>query len=204
MRKETEPESPILAVCRTLEKQSEVPCNNDLLHSTIKGTEPRENRRLNELFWEVPNFYTRSAGAAGTNCVLWEEKGALPCSVAGPGYTCHAPQECPAGPRAQTWGGCRAGQRLPHLGSLGAGTDEEQVGHLTGLQGYLNTLPALGTAGTVFGTEGLNRVKLLIKAVLGSWLWDLLVTELALHQKPGKSKRLVGISFLPFSPKAVC
>lgn len=101
-------------------------------------------------------------------------------------------------------GGCRARQRLPHLGSLGAGADEEQVGHLTGVQGYLYTSPALGAAGTVFGTEGLNRVKLLIKAVLGSWLWDLLVTELALHQKPGRSKRLVGISFLAFSPKAVC
>lgn len=110
MRKETDPESLILAVCRTPEKQSEVPCNNDLLHSAIKGTEPRENRRLNELFWEVPNFYTRSAGAAGTNCVLWEEKGALPCSVAGPGYTCHAPQECPAGPRAQTWGAAEPGR----------------------------------------------------------------------------------------------
>lgn len=98
MRKETEPESLILAVCRTLEKQSEVPCNNDLLHSAVKGAEPRENRRLNELFWDVPNFYTRSAGAAGTNCVLWEEKGELPCSVAGPGYTCMLPRSAQLDP----------------------------------------------------------------------------------------------------------
>lgn len=95
----------------------------------------------------------------------------------------------------------RAGQRLPHLSSLGAGADEEQVGHLTGLQGYFYTSPALGIAGTVFGTEGLKRVELLIKPVLGLWLWDLLVTEL--HHKPGKSKRLVGISLLPFSLTAL-
>lgn len=97
-----------------------------------------------------------------------------------------------------------AGQRLPHLRSLGAGAEEMQVGHQAGSQGHLSTSPGLGTAGTEFGTEGLSRVKLLIKQMLGLWLWELLVTELALQQKPGKSKRLVGISLLPFSPTAVC
>lgn len=78
MRKETR--SPILAVCRTLEEQSEVPWNNDSLHSAIKGAEPGENsRRLNQLFLGSSKvLHMQSAGAAGTNCVLWEEKGELP------------------------------------------------------------------------------------------------------------------------------
>lgn len=95
MRKGTR--SPILAVCRTLEEQSEVPWNNDSLHSAIKGAEPGENsRRLNQLFLGSSKvLHMQSAGAAGTNCVLWEEKGELPW--------------------AQTWGTNKAGQRLPQL-----------------------------------------------------------------------------------------
>lgn len=82
-----------------------------LLHRAIKGAEARENSgRLNQLFWEVPNFYTRSAGAAGTNCVLWEEKGELPCSVAGPGYTCMLHRSGQLNPRAQSWGTTELGR----------------------------------------------------------------------------------------------
>lgn len=98
--------------------------------------------------------------------VLWEEKEELPCSVAGCGYSLML-QECPAEAMGSELGDLRAGQWLPHLRSLGleqrdAGGTPDRV---TGLPLHLPR-----SAGTVFGTEGLSRVKLLIKQMLGLWL----------------------------------
>lgn len=123
MRKGTKPESPILAVCRTLEKQGEVPWNNDLLHGAIKGAEPRENsRRLNQLFLGSSKvLHTQCRSCWHKNCALGREGGIAllhGCVWLQP----QAHRSAQLNPWAQP-GGLRAGQRLPHLRGLGAGAE---------------------------------------------------------------------------------
>lgn len=154
MRRETEPKSPILSVCTTLEEQIEGPWNNDLLPSAIKGAEPRRN----QLFLGSSTVLLPQHSSAGTNCVLWEEKGRITLL-----HGCAWFQ--PPAPGVPSWShgsvlGLHSWAGEPHWGVW------VQVGQQTGWQGYLCTCPAPGAAGAVFGTEGLSRVKLLIEQML--------------------------------------
>lgn len=142
MRREIEPESLILVVCRTLEKQGEVPWNNDLLHSAIKGAEPRETiRRLNQLFLGSSKvLYTQCRscwhelcfGKRRRNCpALWLGVVTASCS-----------RSAQLKPWAQSWGTSELGSGC-HTWGVWVWSREMQVGHQTGLQGYLCTSPGL-------------------------------------------------------------
>lgn len=118
--------------------QGEVPWNNDLLHSAIKGAEPRENiRRLNQLFLEsseVLHTQCRSCwhklcfGKRRGNCpALWLGVVTASCSRSAMGSDLGTSE---LGRGCHTWG-------------VWIWSREMQVGHQTGLQGYLCTSPAL-------------------------------------------------------------
>lgn len=96
--------------------------NNGSLHSAIKGAEPRENsRRINRLFLGLSEVlhteHKMHFGKRRGNCPApWLGLVTASCSTGEPSWS-H---------------GLRAGQKLPQVRSLGAGAEEEQVGHLAG------------------------------------------------------------------------
>lgn len=168
MRKETEAESPILTVCRTLEQQSEVPWNNDSLHSAMKGAEPGENsRRLKQLFLGSSKNFAKVLHPERRSC--WHKLGALGrAGGSAPlrGCACLQLQAEPTGSHLGTTELGRAATPQ-EFGGWSRGDAGGTPGRVTGSPQHL---PTSGRAGTVFGTEGLSGVKLLIKHIPGLWL----------------------------------